>query len=410
MTLNTRIFLGAALGILLGMGFTALGVDHSISKAGLYICGLVSTLFIDLLKMLLVPLIFTSLINGVASLRTHQQINRVWITTLVFFAFTCAIAVVIGLLATRWFAPGKGLDIALFADAMAAQKTVSLGLPEFIQQFLHGLFVNPVTAMAQGNIMAVVVFALLVGIALVKGGDRYPQLHLLFEQLGELIMVLVHGVMHIAPIGIAALLVQLIVKADVVVLERLVVFVSVVIGTTLLHGIVILPGLLFLITRMSPLAFWRGARPALLTAFATSSSSATLPVTLECLDDNFKVNKGISGFVASLGAQVNMDGTALYEAAAALFIAQLCGIDLSIGQQILVCLMAMLAAIGAPGIPSAGMVTMVMVLQSVGLPAEAIAILLPIDRVLDAFRTTVNVEGDLIGSLVVQKLAANQKN
>ncbi|MCB1657020.1 MAG: cation:dicarboxylase symporter family transporter, partial [Pseudomonadales bacterium] len=151
------------------------------------------------------------------------------------------------------------------------------------------------------------------------------------------------------------------------------------------------------------LQFWRGARPALLTAFATSSSAATLPITLNCLQNDLKVSPQVSGFVAPLGAQLNMDGTALYEAAAALFVANLVGLDLSLGQELIICLTVMLASIGAPGIPSAGMVTMVMVLQSVGLPAEAVAILLPIDRLLDTVRTAVNVEGDMVTSLIVDK-------
>ncbi|MEK7708628.1 MAG: cation:dicarboxylase symporter family transporter, partial [Pseudomonadota bacterium] len=151
------------------------------------------------------------------------------------------------------------------------------------------------------------------------------------------------------------------------------------------------------------LKFWLGAREALITAFATSSSAATLPVTLRCAEQHLHVKRDVAGFVIPLGATMNMDGTALYEAVAALFIANLVGIELSFVQQMIVFLTAMLAAIGAPGIPSAGMVTMVMVLQSVGLPVEAIAILLPVDRILDTFRTMVNVEGDLVGSLVVQK-------
>ena len=173
-----------------------------------------------------------------------------------------------------------------------------------------------------------------------------------------------------------------------------------------MHGVLILPLLLFLITGKTPLWFWRGAREALVTAFATSSSNATLPITMRCTTGPLQVKPEIAGFVVPLGATVNMDGTALYEATAALFIANLVGIDLNLTQQLIVFVTAMIAAIGAPGIPSAGMVTMVMVLQSVGLPAEAIAILLPIDRLLDTLRTTVNVQGDMIGSLVVQKLVA----
>jgi Na+/H+-dicarboxylate symporter len=161
---------------------------------------------------------------------------------------------------------------------------------------------------------------------------------------------------------------------------------------------------LYLFTGKSPLWFWRGAREALVTAFATSSSAATLPVTLRCTTQHLHVRSEIAGFVLPLGATMNMDGTALYEAAAALFIANLMGLELSFTQQLIVFIVSMIAAMGAPGLPSAGMVTMVMVLQSVGLPAEAIAILLPVDRLLDTLRTSVNVQGDMIGSVVVQKL------
>jgi len=176
------------------------------------------------------------------------------------------------------------------------------------------------------------------------------------------------------------------------------------IGTILVHGLIVLPLLLFSITKIPPLKFFHGAREALITAFATSSSSATLPITLRCAEQHLHVKPSIAGFVIPLGATANMDGTALYEAFAALFVANLAGIELDMAQQLIVFFTTMLAAIGAPGIPSAGMVTMVMVLQSVGLPAEAVAILLPIDRLLDTFRTMVNVEGDMIGSLVVQRL------
>jgi Na+/H+-dicarboxylate symporter len=219
----------------------------------------------------------------------------------------------------------------------------------------------------------------------------------------ELILMLVGWIMRLAPLGIMALLLQLIVAQDITLLTTLIKFIVIVIGATLFHGLVILPLALYLTTGMTPLRFWKGAREALITAFATSSSAATMPVTLRCVEQHLHVEPDVAGFVVPLGTTINMDGTALYEAVAALFIANLVGVELDLTQQLIVFLTAMLAAIGAPGIPSAGMVTMVMVLQSVGLPVEAIAILLPIDRLLDTFRTMVNVEGDMIGSLVVQK-------
>ncbi len=405
-SLNIQILVAAIVGVVVGLYFHTLGADNGLVKGGLYTAGLIGTLFIDLLKMILIPLVFCSIAVGIANLRQHQQMHRVWVSTLLFFAFTMAIAITLGMVASNYFKPGAGMQIAMFADAMGEFKTQQLPLPEFFAQFLHSVFMNPFKALAEGDVMAVVIFALILGIALVMGGDRYKNVLNLLQEGLELTMRIVSWVMVLAPLGIAALLVKLIATQDTAMLGTMAKFMSVVIGTTLLHGVVILPLLLYLITGKTPLWFWRGAREALVTAFATSSSSATLPVTMRCTTQHLHVKPEIAGFVVPLGATVNMDGTALYEAAAALFIANLVGIELNLTQQMIVFVTAMIAAIGAPGIPSAGMVTMVMVLQSVGLPAEAIAILLPIDRLLDTLRTTVNVQGDMIGSLVVQKLVS----
>ena len=403
-SLNMLILLGAVFGVALGFYSHELGAQHQAVQSSLYVASLVGILFIDLLKMVLIPLVFCSISVGIANLRQHQQIHRVWVTTLLFFISSMAIAIVLALLAGNYFKPGAGLHLAMFEQAMQNFQAKQLPLPEFFAQFLHGLFVNPFTALSQGNVLATVSFALILGIALVIGGDRYKSILSLLQEGLIVTMQIVGWIMRIAPLGIMALLIKLVAMQDVAMLSTLAKFVLVVIGTTLLHGVVILPLILYLFTGKTPLWFWHGAREALVTAFATSSSSATLPVTLRCTTQYLLVKPEIAGFVIPLGATINMDGTALYEAAAALFIANLVGIELSLIQQLIVFFTAMIAAMGAPGIPSAGMVTMVMVLQSVGLPAEAIAILLPIDRLLDTLRTTVNVEGDMVGSLVVQKL------
>jgi Na+/H+-dicarboxylate symporter len=407
-SLNIQILIGAIVGVAVGLYFHFLGAENNFVKGSLFASSLMGTLFIDLLKMILIPLVFCSISVGIANLRQHQQMHRVWKATLLFFMFTMAIAITIGMAASLYFKPGAGMQIAMFADAMGEFKTQQLSLSEFSSQFLHSLFVNPFKALAEGNVMAVVIFALILGIALVMGGERYKNILALLQEGLEITMLIVSWVLVLAPFGIAALLIKLVATQDTAMLSTMGKFMAVVISTTLIHGVVILPLLLYLITGKTPLWFWRGAREALVTAFATSSSSATLPVTMRCTTGPLQVKPEIAGFVVPLGATVNMDGTALYEAAAALFIANLVGVELSFLQQLIVFFTAMIAAIGAPGIPSAGMVTMVMVLQSVGLPAEAIAILLPIDRLLDTLRTTVNVEGDMIGSLVVQKLV-NQK-
>jgi len=403
-SLNTQILLGVVLGIGVGLGFSALGKASPVTQNGLYVAGIVGTLFVDLLKMVLVPLVFTSIAVGVASLRAHKQMHRVWVVTLGFFVLSMAIAIVLGLSAANIFEPGKGLQLSMFADATAAFQAKQMSMSQFVSQFLHAIFVNPVAALAQGNVLAVVVFALILGIALVIGGERYKNLLHLLQELLEISLMIVGWIMRLAPLGIMALLINLAATQDAALIKTLGYFVAVVIGTTLVHGVIALPLILYLVTGVTPLQFWRGAREALITAFATSSSSATLPVTLRCVEQHLHVKRDIAGFVVPLGATVNMDGTALYEAAAALFVANLAGIDLNLGQQLVVFFTAMLGAIGAPGIPSAGMVTMIVVLQSVGLPVEAIAILLPIDRLLDTVRTAVNVEDDMIASMVVQKL------
>ncbi len=398
-SLNAQILIAAIIGVFLG--WLAHGSEQA---SGLYAANIIGTLFIDLLKMVLVPLVFCSIVVGIANLRQHQQMHKVWRYSLLFFISSMLVAIVIGLTASNLFKPGAGLHLAMFEGAIQQFEAKSMSLPEFFASFLHGLFVNPFKALAEGNILAVVMFALLSGIALVLGGAQYDGLRNLFEQGLALSMQMVGWVMRLAPLGVGALLFKLVAQQDIAMLQVLGRFAVIVVGSTLLHGVVVLPLVLWLFTGRSPLWFWHGARESLVTAFATSSSSATLPVTLRCATQHLHVKPEIAGFVIPLGATINMDGTALYEAAAALFIAQLAGVDLNLAQQLVVCLTAMIAAMGAPGIPSAGMVTMVMVLQSVGLPAEAIAILLPIDRLLDTLRTTVNVEGDMVGSLIVQRL------
>jgi Na+/H+-dicarboxylate symporter len=403
-SLNTQILLGAVLGILIGLALVSVGKDSAITQTSLYAANLVGTFFIDLLKMVLIPLVFTSITVGVANLQAHKQIHRVWISTLSFFVFSMSVAIVVGLMANAIFETGKGLHLEMFQNAMANFAAKQQTPSDFFTSFLHGLFMNPFAALAQGDVLAVLIFALFLGVALVIGGERYKNILVLLQEFLELVMQMVRWIMMIAPFGIMALLIKLMVTQDLALLGTLGKFAAVVSGSLLFHGVVLLPLILYLVTGMTPWRFWRGAREALVTAFATSSSSATLPITLRCVEHNLHVRKEIAQFVIPLGATINMDGTALYEATAALFVANLVGIDLNLTQQLIVFFTAMFAAIGAPGIPSAGMVTMVMVLQSVGLPAEAIAILLPIDRLLDTLRTAANVEGDMIGSLVVQKL------
>lgn len=405
MNLNTQILIAAVLGV--GLGFLLITYPHSAwVEYSLYGLGLLSSVFIGLLKMLLIPLIFSSIVVGVSNLQAGGQFGRVWKITALSCLTTTTLALILGIGCAHLFDVGKGVDIQLFQAAMERHQTPDTLTPSsFFTTFIQNTLINPFKAFSEGNVLAVVVFALFLGVALVKGGERFALVRNISQQFFDIMMLLVGWVMKLAPIGIFALLAKLIATEDLSVLSRLVEFAAVVTGTTIFHGVVVLPALLWVFGRMSPVTFFRGARTALVTAFATSSSSATMPLSMKCAQENLGVRPQTAGFVIPLGTQLNMDGTALYEAAAALFIANLMGLDLSLTQQIIVCLTAMIASLGAPGIPSAGMVTMIMVLQSVGLPAEAIAILLPIDRVLDTVRTVVNVQGDMMISVVVDRYA-----
>ena len=403
-SLNTQILVGCLAGVAGGLWLAGANTTPAAQNV-LYGAKLAGNLFLDLLRMVLVPLVFASIVSGVANLRSHGQMHRVWTTTLAFFFATMGLAILIGFGAAHLFRPGEGLQLEMFAEATRNYQARQMPLPDYVAQFLRGLFQNPFKALAQGDILAIVIIALFLGIALVVGGEHFRQIRTLIDELQELCLRIVGWIMRLAPLGLAALLLQLVATQQGELLASLGHFIVVVTGTTLFHGLVVLPAILWLFTRVSPWRFFKGAREALVTAFVTSSSAATLPVTLRCTEQHLHVTKDIAGFVVPLGATVNMDGTALYEAAAALFVARLAGIELDLASQMIIFVVAMLGAIGAPGIPSVGMLSMVLVLESVGLPTEAIAVLLPIDRILDTVRTAVNVEGDMVGSLIVQRLA-----
>ncbi|AXY59002.1 dicarboxylate/amino acid:cation symporter [Acinetobacter sp. WCHAc010052] len=403
MSLNTQILIAAILGLIAGYVLT-LFPGTQFFHAGIYGLSIISSIFIGLLKMLLIPLIFSSIVVGVSNLQAGGQLGRVWKITLACCVTTTTLALILGIGSAHLFEVGKGVDIAMFQQAMSEHQTPDTLTPtSFLTNFIQNTLINPFKAFAEGNVLAVVVFALFIGVALVHGGDRFRTVRNLSAQFFDIMMLMIGWVMKLAPLGIFALLAKLLATEDISVLSRLAEFAVVVTGTTIFHGAVVLPLLLWIFGKMDPLTFFKGTRAALITAFATSSSSATMPLSLKCAQENLGVRPQTAGFVIPLGTQLNMDGTALYEAAAALFIASLMGLDLSLGQQVIVCLTAMIASLGAPGIPSAGMVTMIMVLQSVGLPAEAIAILLPIDRLLDTVRTVVNVQGDMMISVVVDR-------
>ncbi len=399
---NNHILIGALAGLLIGF-YIKFNSTVIWGDSVIYIADLVADIFISSLKMVLVPIIFFSISVGIANLSSHKQSSKIWLLTFLFFFSSMALAIALGIGSMNLFEPGRGMSLSLFSDQLNKFHISSVNFTVFMKQFLSSIFVNPVKAMTEGNILGVITFSILVGFAIAKGGKEFFEVKKIFNDLLGIIMKIVSWIIRFSPYGVSALFIKLVTTQSPDLFMSLSKFIIVIIGTTLFHGIIILPLLLYFFTKINLFILWQGAREAIMTALATSSSSATIPVTLRVVENNLKVKSDIARFVIPIGATVNMDGTALYEASAALFIANLAGIDLGLGKQIIIFFTAMIAAIGAPGIPSAGMVTMVMVLQSVGLPLEALAILLPIDRLLDTFRTAVNVEGDIVASLIVHK-------
>jgi len=287
------------------------------------------------------------------------------------------------------------------------EKPMTMGAA--LEQLLKKALSNPFAALADLNVLAIIVFALLLGGILSTLGDKGQPLLKVFDSLNRAMMKMVNIIMLIAPLGVFALMANEIAASGLSVLLVLLKYMATVCIGLGVHALVILPTILWALGRMSPLTYFRGIREALAIAFSTSSSSATLPVTMKCLDKNLDVPDQVTGFVLPLGATINMDGTALYEAVAAIFIAQLYGIDLSFGAQATIFITATAASIGAAGIPSAGTVTMVMVFTAVGLPLEGIGLILAVDRILDMFRTTVNVWGDGTGAVVIARMEGWRK-
>jgi len=367
--------------------------------------GWLGDIFINALMMLVIPLIISSLIVGIAGLGDITKVGKTGLITLVYFMTTTAISVVIGLCMVNLINPGISVEMVGELPEKVAGKA-DMGIIEILMSFISP---NLVKSMLKMDILPIIIFSLVFGGALTTLGEKGKIVINFFDGVNEAIMKMVHLVLYFAPLGIFALIASKLGAtgggdAFWAELMKIGKYAFTVIAALLIHALVVLPAILIFVTRRNPFRFFKGASAALTTAFSTASSSATLPVTIDCAEENNKVSRRASLFVLPIGATVNMDGTAMYEAIAAIFIAQMLGIELSFTQQIIIFVTATLAAIGAAGIPEAGLVTLVMVLQSVGLPLEGIGMILSIDWFLDRCRTTVNVWGDSIGAAVVDQL------
>jgi solute carrier family 1 (neuronal/epithelial high affinity glutamate transporter), member 1 len=365
----------------------------------------IGEMFLDALKMLVVPLIISSMIVGIAGLGDIRKVGKTGLIALIYFMVTTCIAVGIGLVMVNIIEPGVAVKMTVEQVPEKVLGKDAIGITDILKSFVSP---NLVESMVKMEILPLIIFSLVFGAVLTTLGEPGKRAIDFFDTVNAAVMKIVHLLMYFAPIGVFALIASKLGAAgggDLFLeeLAKIGKYVSTVISALLVHGLVVLPLVLFLTTRKNPLIYFKNVTPALTTAFSTASSSATLPVTIECAEENNQVSRKASLFVLPLAATVNMNGTALYESVAALFIAQMLGIHLGFGEQMIVFLTATLAAIGAAGIPEAGLVTMVMVLQSVGLPLEGIGMLLSMDWFLDRCRTTINVWGDSIGAAVVDK-------
>ena len=366
------------------------------------------TLFLKALRMIIVPLIATSIITGVAGLGGAAGFGRMGLRTLLYYLGTSLLAILTGLLLVNLLRPGLDVDLGLAkAPDRLADSMSQFGDSPFqavTRLLLDVVPSNPFHAMTEGKILQIIFFCILFGyfITRLPQGPR-DSLSSFFSSCFEVMMRVTHLVISFAPIGILALVSKTVATTGLDALAGLGVYVATVLLGLVLHGLLTLPIVLAVLARANPRRHAQAMAPALMTAFSTSSSSATLPLTMEALEKRAGISNRTTSFVAPLGATVNMDGTALYECVAAMFIAQAYGIDLTFAQQLLVVVTALLASIGAAGIPMAGLVMISVILTAVGLPLEGVGLILAVDRILDMCRTTVNVWSDSCGAAVIER-------
>ena len=421
MQLYTRILIGMCVGVVLGVlvGPSSLILPDRYTWMGEMLVAStewIGRLFLALIRMVVVPLVFCSLAVGVASLGDLSKLGRIGTRTLALFLCTVVAAVTIGIALTNVVRPGDLVSdverarlLERFSGELSEIVEGATEAPSLVDQIVGIVPVNPIAALAEGDMLAIIFFAVAFGVALttLPEAKAKPVIALL-DAVNDAIVVLVQFAMLLAPFGVAALLFKVVGTTGLSVLAALAVYCVVVVIGLLIQLFVVYGGIVRFGARVSFLAFLGAIRPALLVAFGTSSSSATLPVSMRAVEEGLGVSKQITSFVLPLGATVNMDGTALYQGVATVFIAQIYGMELSVVQQLTVVLMATLASVGAAGVPGAGMVTLTMVLTAVGVPVEGLALVLGVDRLLDMLRTTVNVVGDCIAAVVLARLEGEQ--
>lgn len=410
--LHVKIIIGMVLGVLIGLLFSRLSWGSQWILSWIKPFG---DIFINLLKLLAIPLIFASLVSGIAQLKDISKLSKIGFRTILWFLSTTVLAVSIGLLIVNVIKPGKFMSeetrSALIynykseasSKIVEAQSQESSGPLQFLQDIIpENIFA---AASENTNMLQVIFFAIFLGIAMIMISEKKSKpVREFFVSLNDIILEMINLVMRIAPLGVFALLAALVVEAPSgdLFIALLSYALTVVLGLFILLIIYVL--LIWLFGKVQPRDFFKAMMPAQLLAFSTSSSAATLPVTMDCVEKGLKVDKEISSFVIPIGATINMDGTSLYQAVAAIFIAQAFDMDLNFMQQLSIVVTAVLASIGSAAVPSAGIIMIVIILNQVGIPEAGLALIFAIDRPLDMLRTTINVSGDATVSRIVAKM------
>ena len=402
MSLTQRILIAMGLGLVLGslLQWIALPEDHFLNAFALN--GVIDAggkIFITLLKMLVVPLVFVSLVCGAASLGDTGSVGRLGGKTIGLYLLTTAIAVSMAMLIALTTDPGLGGESANQAQASTAFEPKTA--PSVKETFINVVPGNPIAAMADGKMLQVILFALLFGLALSRAGTSGQKLRAFFVDLNEVMMRLITMIIVLTPIGVFCLMTQLGATLGLAEIAKVAMYFATIVIALLAHAALVYPLLLKLLTGLSPLAFLAKMREPLLVAFSTSSSGATLPVTLRTVEHKLGVPNNVASFAVPLGATINMDGTAIMQGVATVFIAQFYGIDLGLTALLTVVLTATLASIGTAAVPGVGLITLTLVLDQVGLPVEGIALIIGVDRLLDMLRTAVNVTGDATVATIV---------
>jgi Na+/H+-dicarboxylate symporter len=408
--LHVQILAGMVVGGVAGLAANALwsgspGLDWAVSV----VAQPMGQIFLRLLFMVVIPLVFTSLALGVSALGDVGRLGRVGLRTLGLFLGTTTVAAAIGLALANLVQPGALMDEATRASLLAqfsgeAGQRLEGGGGFGVQMLVAMVPRNPVEAAARGDMLAVIVFTLVFALALTRVGPSAAPVLAVLEGVGRAVMEMIGLVMKVAPVGVAALLFAVTARFGFDLLGSLGLYVATVLAGLMIHQLVIIPTVALVLAGVTPATLFRRARVLMLTAFSTSSSSATLPTTIRTAEEGFGVPRSVAGFVLPLGATLNMNGTALFEGMTVLFLAQVFGVELSLGMQVIVVIMTVVTAVGAAGVPGGSIPLLAMILVMVGVPAEGIAIILGVDRLLDMARTVPNVTGDLVTALAVARM------